>query len=151
LRRVNDGLNAGNAEFNDRGNKMRFASVIALAWMLCGVGSAANAQIDIKGNRYLCYVVERIGGGNQVPDAKLKDQFGIGAATIMKPRYVCNPIELNGKPVTDPRMHLVCYEARTPIKPRPVSVNTQFGNVPRIELGPAEIICVPGVKKELGK
>ena len=135
---------------------MRATLAIALTSFLVGVAPKADAQTALKGNRYLCYVVEKISGGGDIPEAKAKDQFGAAPATIKKPGYVCNPVALNGRAIADAQMHIVCYEATTTLPPetRTVLIRNQFDNAAaplNIELGPAKLLCVPSLKKDITK
>jgi hypothetical protein len=71
----------------------------------------------------------------------------------MRATFVCNPASLNGKPVLDTQMHIVCYEATMtlPSKARTVLIRNEFANTPHIELGPTQLVCVPSLKKEINE
>ena len=113
---------------------MRTLLVTTTSITLLLAATAADAQVNLKGNRYVCYPVEGIRGEERTPGpVKLKDQFGSGSARLQKVRFVCNPVSINGKPVADPKTHLVCYDAiQTTIKPKVVSVEDEFGKTTNI-------------------
>ena len=129
---------------------MRVRLALALISILAAA-SEASAQAQ-KGNHYLCYVVEKESGASQIPVSKVKDQFGGANAILMKPRYVCNPASVNGKPVADAQVHIVCYEATTSLRSeaRKVLVRNEFtsdSQLPHLELGAVQLVCVPSLKK----
>jgi hypothetical protein len=80
---------------------------------------------------------------------KLKDQFGASDARVVKPAYLCNPVQKNDQPIKDERTHLVCYQI---IGPKPankaVRVVNQFGNQP-LKVTSAQLQCVPSLKEVL--
>ena len=127
---------------------MKTHAVMALGALFFLAPVVASAQFD-KSNRYLCYVVEKISTSAQIPDLKVRDQFGRNAAKVFKPRYVCNPVSINNKRIPDPKMHLVCYEASTPIRPKPVAVANEFERpqAAQFELADAQLLCVPSEKR----
>jgi hypothetical protein len=114
---------------------------------------SALAQDLNKANRYLCYVVDTISTSADIKPVEVRDQFGRGKATILKPRYVCNPVDIDGKGIADRLTHITCYEARTPIKPRgPLVISNDFERARPAELSvkEAHLVCVASTKK-IGK
>jgi hypothetical protein len=103
-------------------------------------------------NHYKCYDCQ--GPPVNVP-VGMMDQFGPWTATVMFPRFFCNPVQkLVGDPgagqvypILDPNQHYVCYEFQ-PEDPNPhtaVMTDQFVPNLP-MELHPSRLICVPTYK-----
>ena len=120
---------------------------IAAAFVL-GVSAPAHAQGEnpagVNPEHYLCY---RVTGQARPIPAKLKDQFGSAEARVMRPVYLCNPVQKNNQEIKDEKTHLVCYQV-TGVKPanRPVRVDNQFGRQ-ALRVADAQVLCVPSLKE----
>ena len=120
---------------------------IASTFML-GTGLPAHAQGQnppgINPEHYECY---RVVGQNRPIPVQLKDQFGSGSARVVRPMFLCNPVQKNNQEIRDPRTHLVCYQI---IGPRPVNklvkVVNQFGSL-ELKVAVAQLLCVPSLKE----
>ena len=65
-------------------------------------------------NHYKCYRAKITPGAARFPSgvqASIVDSFNTTAKVfdVRKPRYLCNPVSLDGEPVPDPTARLVCY------------------------------------------
>jgi hypothetical protein len=95
---------------------------------------------------YQCY---------KIPDAqqfkeqsvRLRDQFQVSEAKVLKPVLLCAPVSKNGQAVRDPRTHLLCYEEEggKPVDKKAVIAN-QFGNL-EVAIGAPALLCVPSLKR----
>jgi hypothetical protein len=124
--------------------------ILLVAFAATFFAAAAPAWAQPKGDRYLCYEVARIGaGGAGAPDVKVRDQFGSDTASIGKPRFVCNPVDVDKKGILNKALHITCYETTTPIRPKNVLITNEFERKQPagIELAKAQLICVPSGKK----
>ena len=78
---------------------------------------------------------------------KLRDQFGASTVKVVKPVFLCTPVEKNGVPARDKRTHLVCYEEEGgQAADKRVGVTNQFGKEVLSVDGPA-LLCVPSLKQ----
>ncbi len=99
---------------------------------------------------YQCYQARETPGTPRfVPlDVALQDQFGTAAATVKRPRSICNPVSKNSTSPTDPTAHLTCYATKdTGPKPPKVQarITNQFGTQD-ITVGKPLQLCVPSEK-----
>jgi hypothetical protein len=76
---------------------------------------------------------------------ELKDQFGGGQATVVKPVLLCNPTRKNDEEIQDSTAHLVCYQTRDRGERRDVLVRNQFGDQ-RLVVAKPGLLCVPSEK-----
>ena len=124
------------------------AAAIVLA-LPTGAAAKEHEQMEAKANHFKCYDV--LDWGDWRPTkAELKDQFGLSEAAVVKPQYLCNPVDKNGEGVPNPKYHLVCYtvhddpQGDTP-RVKEVTVKNQFYEGP-LWVGMSEILCVPSMK-----
>jgi len=88
-------------------------------------------------------------------DVSLVDQFESTTPTVVKPEYLCTPVDKNGEGIVDPVNHLTCYRlsSREPFEPRDVTVVDQFAEQDlralRGQCRKADILCVPSTKEVL--
>lgn len=84
------------------------------------------------------------------------DQFEIRTVSVVKPLFVCNPVDKNGEGIGSPACHLTCYrivDRGTEFEPRPVNVEDQFTSQDltslRGECRRSALLCLPSDKSEL--
>ena len=115
-----------------------------------GVSAPAYAQGDnpagVNPEHYLCY---RIAGALRPVPIKWKDQFATGEARVMRPNFLCNPVQKNNQEIKDEKTHLVCYQlnSQRPANKR-VIVQNQFGKQ-ELRVANPQLICVPSLKEEV--
>lgn len=126
---------------------LKSSIALAVSGALLLVGEA-SAQMDPKeANNYLCYLVEGVKGGAEPGTRRLRDQFARQEVNVLKPRMVCNPVDVRGKEVPRSRSHLLCYMATAgQQKTRQVVVTTALGQT-HLVLDGAEMLCLPGSKR----
>jgi hypothetical protein len=113
-----------------------------------GVSAPAHAQGEnpagINPEHYLCY---RITGQIRPIPIKWKDQFATGEARVMRPVFLCNPVQKNNQEIKDQKTHLVCYQLN-PQKPanKRVVVQNQFGKQ-QFRVADPQLLCVPSLKE----
>jgi hypothetical protein len=75
------------------------------------------------------------------------DQFTTECVDLLKVKFICTPVAIDGGVILDPSAHLICYQIKgATLEPRPrVEVNTQF-QASQFELKKPKLICVPGTK-----
>lgn len=102
-------------------------------------------------DHFRCYGVQQ----RNVPVAvKLTDQFGKGAASVMRLVKLCNPVQKTFKnkvtKIKYPKAHLACYTIKDGMKFKPldVAVLNQFGKR-RLRVQKAQLLCVPTFKQLL--
>ena len=110
------------------------------------------AAVSPYANHYKCYPV-RESSGFRPRTVKLRDQFGDVKASVLAPRYLCNPVR---KTTEDgsvyepplPESHLVCYEIREsdPTPRWEVLTEDQFGEL-KLVGDAAELLCLPAAKR----
>jgi len=132
---------------------MKYIGLVACtiaAVLAFGAGARAQAPGEnppgVNPEHYLCY---RITGEIRPIPVKLKDQFqGLGAR-VMRPVFLCNPVQKNEQGIKDERTHLVCYQLATlrPVNKR-VVVQNQFGKQ-QFRVANPQLLCVPSLKEEL--
>ncbi|HEV7672571.1 MAG TPA: hypothetical protein VGS22_28975 [Thermoanaerobaculia bacterium] len=135
-------------------NRPRFLWLGLAAVALIAGAAIFHAQVGPTpgppfGNHYRCYDVTESSGFTS-RSVKLKDQFGGVHATVIKPRYLCNPVVKNGEPLDDPNLHLVCYEtAEASDDPaHTVLTEDQFGQL-KLRVESPNLLCVPASKRIL--
>lgn len=102
-------------------------------------------------NHYKCY--NCTGQPVNVP-VQMIDQFGTWGATVMLPRFFCNPVQKQVVgtpqvyPILDPNQHYICYEFQPP-DPTPYTAlgSDQFAHDVPLNLHPSQLICVPTLKQ----
>jgi hypothetical protein len=121
---------------------------IAAAFVL-GASAPAHAQGEnpagVNPEHYLCY---RVTGQARTISVKLIDQFqSTEVARVMRPVFLCNPVQKNTQEIKDEKTHLVCYLV-TGVKPanKPVRVDNQFGKQV-LRVAAAQVLCVPSLKE----
>ena len=95
---------------------------------------------------YKCY--EITGPPLDIP-VTLETQFGPEPAILAEPTRLCAPALKNGEPGDlDDYAHLKCYDEMFPGAPPGyiVTLETQFGFEPMVEVGEALRLCMPAVK-----
>jgi hypothetical protein len=129
--------------------KIALAAGIGAACLL-GVSAPARAQgknpEGVNPEHYECYQVT---GQLRALPVRLKDQFGSTEARVVKPVYLCNPVQKNDQPIKDERTHLVCYQIVGPKQAnKAVRVVNQFGTQP-LKVTAPQLLCVPSLKEVL--
>lgn len=125
--------------------------VLALA-LVAGLAAAPAQAQDILAqevaDHYKCY--EIISSDPFEPfGVVLRDQFGITDSIVVRPLYVCNPVDKNGEGILHPEVHQVCYEIRDPQQPvRSLLVSNQFGEL-TVKVQDGRLLCVPSKKIHL--
>jgi hypothetical protein len=134
---------------------MKFTAIATLRVTLAialGISASAYAQSPnppgVNPSHYQCYHVSE-----QEPfhprEIRLRDQFGTATVKIVKPVFVCAPVEKNGVPPRDRQTHLVCYEEEGGrAADKRVSMTNQFGKETLNVKDPA-LLCVPSRKQVL--
>lgn len=143
-----------------------FAALLSLPSAALADGSPAPAvdlsakdakSIDMSdavipdANHYKCYPI--LGYSDFRPvTVFLKDQFWSAKAQVLRPVYLCNPVQKTAPDgrVYDPpqpEAHLVCYEIREDIQPRDWEVRTedQFG-ILTLRGNASQLLCLPAAK-----
>ena len=81
----------------------------------------------------------------------LENQFGIvGPIPVGPATSLCAPAIVNGVGNPLNQNHLKCYDIQAPPIGWTVQLQTQFGMEQPLEVGPAQMLCVPAVKTVLG-
>jgi hypothetical protein len=111
--------------------------------------SATGAFID----HFECYRVKRARGAARFSprSVTLADQFGSSMVMVVKPAYLCNPVDKNNlSPGAETHTtHLMCYRVKseTPVNMSevPIFVNNQFGPQ-TLSVEHRETLCLPSLK-----
>ncbi len=106
---------------------------------IAGVSPPAAALDHFK-----CYEAE---GDDVVVTVDLEDQFGVELQVLVgEPKLFCNPVDKNGEGISNPTVHLTCYEIEDKEgEERVVEVDNQFG-VQTLKVEEPELLCVPSEK-----
>jgi hypothetical protein len=117
-----------------------------------GISASAHAQSrnppGVNPSHYQCYRVSEQEPFNP-REIRLRDQFGTTTVKIVKPAFLCAPVEKNGVPPRDRQTHLVCYEEEGgKAADKQVSMTNQFGKETLSVKDPA-LLCVPSRKQVL--
>lgn len=131
--------------------------VAALAAVFCltAVGSTAHAQdgkdpFGGKFNHYQCYDI--VDWSTRPEGAfSLDDQFQRDKAKIVRPLFLCNPVDKNGEGIPAKAVHLICYEMQ-PGNPSGDVYRTEVNN--QVEKNSyyvrnPHIMCVPSEKRHI--
>jgi hypothetical protein len=121
-------------------------------------GVPSELQID----HFKCYKVRRAKGAAKFasPEVVLEDQFETKDTLVVRPRFLCNPVDKNGEGILDPESHLVCYRIEdVPGQPRfrrtAVEVMDQFADQDlkalRGDCRQSSFLCVPSTKRLAGE
>jgi hypothetical protein len=115
-----------------------------------GVSAPACAQGQnpegVNPEHYECYQVT---GQTRPLTVRLRDQFGSTEARVVKPVYLCNPVQKNDQAIKDERTHLVCYQIVGPKQAnKAVRVDNQFGKQ-TLKVAAPQLLCVPSLKEVL--
>lgn len=113
---------------------------------------SATSHVD----SYKCYRAEVTPGTPKFARntrVSVSDQFATTARelALLKPRYLCTPVNLNGGGTANPDVHLVCYSAKPAVgQPKHTRVKglfmtTAFGSVQVNTRSEAEF-CIPSTK-----
>jgi hypothetical protein len=127
---------------------------------LCTPAEKDGIGSNLDGDRMKCYrVVQKDGPRDFQPRVvTLKDQFETKETQVIKPVLLCNPVALNGDPVTSPTCHQVCYRIKdVPGQPDfvsvPITVKDEFYsrsvNPFRGACRQISLLCVPSLKTDL--
>lgn len=116
--------------------------------------SEAWVAYDDIVNHYKCYLVEPL-LGQIYPQVQLRDQFKSSQAQVIRPRYLCNPVEKEAPnhyaKIVDPDVHYVCFEIMQfnpgQIYPN-VRTENQFGTQ-YLRPMQAELLCLPSKKEHI--
>jgi hypothetical protein len=130
---------------------MRAIIKISAAALLTGFIFAGSAHAQ-NTDHYQCYSVAGAKGFTDIPNVKLKDQFGKSFVTVLRPISICAPVHKNNSPVADEVTHLVCYGLQSEVSDlnQRVRVKNQFGALD-FRVDDAIALCVPSTKKLINK
>ena len=130
-------------------------------------GLPTNLDFPKELDHFKCYTVA---GDFQPVPVQLQDQFdrmdggpaSFQDARVLRPRYLCNPVDkfhfLGFDPAGDPmwntvrvqhpEQHLVCYDIKTKKqKPHSVLIGNQFGEKQKLLTKKPRLLCVPSEKR----
>ena len=100
---------------------------------------------------YRVFVTPRTPRFVAVPGVTLQDQFGSMTVTVLRPLYLCSPVDENGEEPTAPAdvTHLMCYQVRQTdevkfAKVVGLFVNNQFGPE-QVDARRPSALCVPAL------
>jgi len=98
-------------------------------------------------DNYECYTVKSQGQEPTHPITVI-DQFGQAGGSALQPLTLCAPAQINGSPLINPTIHLVCYGVKLGpnVKPTHVSIHNRFG-VATATVFARQSLCVPSTKK----
>ena len=110
-----------------------------------GTGEPRPNDLDFATEHFQCYdIAER--PGLDLP-VKLVDQFGASENIVVRPKYLCAPVDKNGEGMRNETDHLMLYELENPVPAgKVVEITNQFGTE-RYEVLGARLIAVPSLKK----
>ena len=138
-----------------RNNLPKFCWTIALTCLglVTFVAAPAVAQpgpFDGKFNHYQCY--DTVDWG-KLPEGgyTVADQFRKNKVKIVRPLFLCNPVDKNGEGIPAPEVHLLCYET-VPADPDKETYSVAVGNQVednRYTVRNPHILCVPSKKERL--
>ena len=121
---------------------------------LCAPAEKDAVPSALNIDDFTCYRVRKAKGApsfapSQVP---VEDEFETKEATVIKPKYLCNPARMSDGAVVDPQGYLTCYTIRDVPGParfqaREVDVVDQFAeqdsSILRARLRASSLLCVP--------
>jgi hypothetical protein len=128
---------------------------------LCVPAEKDNVPSPLNINHFKCYRVTQVRGTPRFEDREvdLEDQFETKNTEVMKPVWLCNPVDKNDEDVPDPAGHLTCFKIKDvpgqpPFAPRPVEFEDQFTSEDvvtsrRTDCSRSRLLCVPSTKEEL--
>lgn len=98
-------------------------------------------------DNYECYSVKPQGQEPTHPITVI-DQFGEAGGSALQPLTLCAPVQINGSPLINATIHLVCYGVKLGpnVKPTHVSIHNRFG-VSTATVVQRQSLCVPSIKK----
>jgi hypothetical protein len=123
---------------------------VVKAESLCNPAQKNGVPSEFGVDHFKCYRVR--GRGFVTRSVSVTDQFETQAATLVKPRLLCNPVDKNGEGILNPAAHLTCYtiKASGAFAPRAVSVVDQFAqqdlSVLEGDCRKRAFVCVPSLK-----
>ena len=112
----------------------------ALPALLAGTGKEAKAQYQ-ELDHYKCYdVLDDTVIGAKV---SLVDRFQDREQTVLRPRFLCNPVDKNGEGIINSTDQLVCFSIqKNQNVGEEVTVTTQFGEHV-LNVKKDQMLCVP--------
>jgi len=123
---------------------------LVLATTFAAPEAAAKDPFGGKFDHYQCYRIVDWGSTLQA-GVKLKDQFRLDKAAIVRPSLLCNPVDKNGEGVPQPKVHLVCYTIKVGNpdgKTYGVVVQNQL-ETNKYYVRDPQLLCVPSTKKPI--
>jgi hypothetical protein len=125
---------------------------------LCVPAEKNGEQSELNINHFKCYKVKPTPGspGFQEEIVSLADQFEIKNTRIIKPRFLCNPVQKNDEPIVNAGGHLTCYRIKdVPGQPKftgeEITALDQFGEAGlgtfTGDCSKASFVCVPSGKR----
>jgi hypothetical protein len=117
---------------------------------LCNPADKNNQPRTTEINHFKCYRVRAKGFTKRT--VSVVDQFETQTATLVKPKFLCNPVDKNGEGIVDPSNHIACYiiKAGAAFTPQDVTVTDQFaeqaGHALTGECRKRALLCVPSEK-----
>jgi hypothetical protein len=116
----------------------------ALSPLVIGAGAEVKAALTAP-DHFNCYNVE---GDSVATTATLTDQFTeLTEYKVLRPQYLCNPVDKNGEGISNFQDHLVCYDIRSKEQIlEEHTVTNQFGSSQILKVRHAEMLCVPSCK-----
>jgi hypothetical protein len=123
---------------------------------LCVPAEKDGVPSELNINHFKCYKVKPTGPDFQEEVVSLNDQFEMKNTRIIKPRFLCNPVEKNGEPIVNAGGHLTCYRIKdVPGQPKfqgvLITALDQFGDAGlgtfTGDCSKASFVCVPSGKR----
>lgn len=121
----------------------------------------APNDADHNVDRYKCYKVKVNKSGGKFPkgiQASVSDAFTEPAKTfdVKKPKFLCNPVDVDGQGTKNPEGHLLCYQAK-PAKGEPkqpgvsgIQNADEFLASDQVATKKEEVLCVPSTTNDPG-
>ena len=111
--------------------------------LVAGVGPPQVKGLD----NYECFTVKP---QSQIPTHPITviDQFGQAGGSALQPLSLCAPARINGSPLLNARIHLVCYGVKLgpAVKAKHVWLRNRFG-LSQGTVFLRQSLCVPSLKK----
>ena len=127
---------------------IRILAVVAVMALipLGGAAAADNCVVNdgLCLDHYKCYDV--VGEPLKDTTVSLVDQFQEVDQKVLKPRFLCNPVDKNDEGIINPIGHLVCYgiQVNRSVEEEVFVVN-QFGEH-SLRVKKDHMLCVPSLK-----
>ena len=126
---------------------------------LCVPAEKDGVPSDLNINHFKCYKVREMRGApafTPPDDVDLEDQFETKLTRVIRPKFLCNPVDKNGEGIRNAEAHLTCYRIKdSPGQPRfqrrQVDIEDQFAQqdlkAVRGDCRASSYLCVPSSKR----